>query len=251
MSGSARAGFTRRRVVATCGGAVALAVLAARAPARAQAGNVATLKIATVGAGREGGTLGKLFARRGHPVMFSSRHPEQLGDLVASAGPNASAGTVEQAIAFADVVLVVVPYSAMEQIGRDHGPALAGKRLIIDVSNPIASRDGEEFVRRVNAEGGPGLATAKWLGAQKVIRAFNAIGYARLEQEAERGGQAGIPIAGDDPEAVALASGLIRNLGFEPVLVGGLAFGRYLVPGTPLAGVHTPQEIRSLAEGLK
>ena len=240
MSGSARAGFTRRRVVATCGGAVALAVLAARAPARAQAGNVATLKIATVGAGREGGTLGKLFARHGHPVMFSSRHPEQLGDLVASAGPNASAGTVEQAIAFADVVLVVVPYSAIEQIGRDHGPALAGKRLIIDVSNPIASRDGEEFVRRVNAEGGPGLATAKWLGAQKVIRAFNAIGYARLEQEAERGGQAGIPIAGDDPEAVALASGLIRNLGFEPVLVGGLAFGRYLVPGTPLAGVHTP-----------
>ena len=116
MSGSARAGFTRRRVVAMGGGAVALAVLAARAPARAQAGNVATLKIATVGAGREGGTLGKLFARRGHPVMFSSRHPEQLGDLVASAGPNARAGTVEQAIAFADVVLVVVEFVA--RIGR-------------------------------------------------------------------------------------------------------------------------------------
>src|SRR3954451_22368950 len=103
MSGSERAGFTRRRVVATCGGAVALAGLAARAPARAQGGNLATLMIATVGAGREGGTLGKLCARHGHPVIFSSRHPEQLGDLVASAGPNASAGTAEQAIAFADV----------------------------------------------------------------------------------------------------------------------------------------------------
>src|SRR5205809_3626657 len=98
------------------------------------------LKIATIGAGNEGGALGTFFAKAGHPVMFSSRHPEQLNDLVASAGPNAKAGTVQQAVDFADVVLLVVPYTAIEQIGREYGKALATKPLVIDISNPIARR---------------------------------------------------------------------------------------------------------------
>ena len=93
----------------------------------AQAQAVSTLKIATIGAGAEGGALGTIFAKLGHPVMFSSRHPEQLKDLVAAAGPNARAGSVADAVAFGDVVFLVVPYSAVEQIGRDYGKALAAK----------------------------------------------------------------------------------------------------------------------------
>src|SRR5437868_15300271 len=64
-------------------------------------GGGAPLKIGTIGAGREGGSLGTLFAKAGHPVMFSPRHPEELKDLVAAAGPNAKAGNVADAIAFA------------------------------------------------------------------------------------------------------------------------------------------------------
>ena len=60
-----------------------------------------------------------------------------------------------------------------------------------------------------------------------------------------------MPIAGNDPNAIALASGLIKEIGFEPVLVGGLAMGRYLVPGTPLAGEHTPVELKEIASTLK
>ena len=56
-----------------------------------------------------------------------------------------------------------------------------------------------------------------------------------------------MPIAGDDQNAIALAERLIREIGFEPVLVGGLAMGKYLVPGTPLAGEHTPAEIKQIA----
>jgi len=83
-----------------------------------QAAGGAPLKIATIGAGREGEALGTLFAKPGYPVMFSSRHPEELKDLVASAGPTAQAGIVEQAVAFGDVILLVVPYTAVEQIGK-------------------------------------------------------------------------------------------------------------------------------------
>ena len=209
-------------------------------------------KIGTIGAGREGGALGTLFAKAGHPVMFSSRHPEQLNDLVAAAGPNAKAGTVKEAVDFADVVLLVVPYTAVEQIGKDYGKELATKPLILDISNPIPRRDGEEFVKTVNEQGGAGLATAKMLPGSHIVRAFNAIGSAQLAQLANRPGDpVGIPIAGDDKNAVALAERLIKQIGFEPVMVGGLALGKHLVPGTPLAGVHTPEEIRQAAATLK
>ena len=48
-------------------------------------------------------------------------------------------------------------------------------------------------------------------------------------------------IAGDDASAVAVASRLIRDIGLEPVMIGPLAKGKYLIPGTPLAGEHTPE----------
>jgi predicted dinucleotide-binding enzyme len=199
-----------------------------------------------------GGALGTLFVKAGHPVMFSSRHPENLKDLAAAAGPLAQTGTVEQAIAFGDVIVLGVPYTAVEQIGKDHGPALAKKVLVIDVSNPIPRRDGEDFVKSVNAQGGAGLVTAKWLPGSHIVRAFNAIGSGRLAEIAHRPGEkVGVPIAGDDPKAVATAEALIREIGFEPVLVGGLAMGKHLVPGTPLGGEHTPAEIRQAAASLR
>ena len=240
--------FDRRRLLGLAAGAAAVAPFAAFA----QAAEDAPLKIATIGSGRQGGALGALFARQGHPVMFSSRHPEDLKDLAASAGPTAQAGTVEQAVKFGDVVLLVVPYTAVEEIGKDYGQALAAKRLVIDVSNPIARRDGEAIVNWVAEQGGAGLATAKLLPGARLVRAFNAINFRRLPEDSHRAGDpVGVPIAGDDPAAVALATRLIREIGFEPVLVGGLAMGKYLVPGTPLAGEHTPAEIRRIAATLK
>ena len=80
------------------------------------------------------------------------------------------------------------------------------------------------------------------------MRAFNAIGFSQLPQLAHRQGDpVGVPIAGDDQNALAIASRLIKEIGFEPVVVGGLAMGKYLNVRTPLAGVHTPDEIRQIA----
>jgi predicted dinucleotide-binding enzyme len=243
----------RREVLRLAGRAAAfLALAASPLAALAQTASGVPLKIATIGAGREGGALGTLFAKAGHPVMFSSRHPEQLKDLVESAGPSAKAGTVAEAVAFADIVLLVVPYTAVEGIGKEFGPALASKALVMDVSNPIARRDGEELVKWVEQQGGAALATAKLLPGAHLVGALNAIGYAQLPQLAHRQGDpVGVPIAGDDQKAVALASQLIKEIGFEPVVVGGLAMGKYLNVGTPLAGVHTPDEIKQIAATLK
>jgi predicted dinucleotide-binding enzyme len=231
--------------------ASAAAVGIALAPAAAQNAGSKPLKIAILGAGREGGALGRLLVKAGHPVMFASRHPEALKSLADGLGPLATAGSVAQAIEFGDVVMIVVPYTAMQQIGNDYGPALAKKAAVIDVSNPIARRDGAEFVKSVADQGGAGLVTAKMLPGSRIVRGFNAINYLKLGADAHRDGEpVGVPIAGDDKEAIAIASTLIRQMGFEPVLIGGLAMGKYLVPGTTLGGEHTPTEIRKIAAGL-
>jgi predicted dinucleotide-binding enzyme len=228
-----------------------LALAASPLAALAQPAGGASLRIGMVGSGREGGALGTAFVKAGHQVMFSSRHPEELKSLVDGLGPLAKAGTVEQAIAFGDVVAIVVPYTAMEQIGKDYGAALGKKALVLDVSNPIARRDGDDLVKWVEQQGGAGLATAKLLPGAHIVRAFNAIGSAKLSEDAHRPGEpVGVPIAGDDQNALAIASNLIREIGFEPVIVGGLSMGKHLVPGTPLGGEHTPAEIRQIVASL-
>ena len=242
----------RRNFLLTIAGGIAgLAVGPWPARVLAQPAGGSLLRIGTIGAGRQGGALGALLVKAGHPVMFSSRHPDTLKGLVDELGPLARAGTVAEAVEFGDVIMVVVPFTAMEQIGKDYGNALAKKVLVIDVSNPIARRDGDDIAKWVEQQGGAGLATAKLLPGARIVRAFNAISYAKLAGDAHRQGElVAVPIAGDDPNAIAAASSLIREIGFEPVVVGGLAMGKYLVPGTPLGGEHTAAEIRQLVASL-
>jgi predicted dinucleotide-binding enzyme len=236
----------RRQVLTGLMGGVIFASATAT-PSFAQAG---AMKIGFIGSGREGGALGTLFAKLGHPVMFSSRHPNELKPLVAAAGPNARAGTTSEAVAFGEIIVLAVPYTAVEQIGKDFGSKLAEKPLIIDVSNPTPRRDGEEFANQVASNGGAGLVTAKLLTSTRVVRAFNAINFAQLDRLAHQQEKIGVPIAGNDPKAIDLANRLIREAGFEPVLIGDLAKGKYLVPGTAVGGEHSPAELRELAKTL-
>lgn len=210
----------------------------------------APLKIATLGAGHIGGTLGSLWVKAGHPVMFSSRHPEELKDLVAGLGPLAKAGMPADAIAFADVVLLAVPYSAVKQIGQEFGHELAAKPLLLDASNPIVARDGD--IATWAREKGAGLATLELISGAHLVRAFNAVGYMKVRDDAaDQSKKIGMPMAGDDKNAIAIASKLVTEAGFEPVVIGPLAMGKYLIPGTPLGGEHTPEEIKQIVAGLK
>lgn len=232
-------------------GTAALGLVLSSQAVLGQTAGAAPLKIATIGSGRIGSALGTIWVKAGHPVMFSSRHPEDLKSLVDSLGPLARAGTPAEAIAFADVVLLAVPFGAMPQIAKEYGRELATKRLVLDATNPIVPRDGE--VAAQAREKGAGVAAAELLPGAHLVRAFNAIGYARLPEAGKRpeSERIGMPIAGDDANAIALASILVREVGLEPVLIGSLTMGKYLIPGTPLAGEHTPQQIREILTTLK
>lgn len=205
-------------------------------------------KIGLIGSGNVGGALGRSWARAGYEVMFSSRRLDDDRALAAEVGRGARAGTPREAAEFGDVVLLAVPYAAVPELGESVGEALRGK-VVLDASNPFPQRDGE--IANEARELGAGLMTAKLLPGARIVRAFNAIGAAQMGRAWEEPGRVGMPIASDDAEAIEIASRLIRDLGYEPVLVGGLAMGRHLVPGTPLAGEHTPDEIRRIAATLE
>jgi len=188
--------------------------------------------IGVIGAGHIGGTIGGLWVRAGHPVLFSSRHPDELRPLVEKLGPLARAGTVGQAIAFADVVLLAVPYKALPEIAKDHGAALAGK-VLIDATNAFRERDGEPGAQALRD--GIGITTARFFPGARVVRAFNFMGAASFASESHRRGEpVAVPIAGDDMQALRVAAQLVRDAGFEPVVVGGLASADSFAPGGPL-----------------
>lgn len=214
-------------------------------PARAAAG----LKIGVVGSGRIGSTLGELWLKAGHEVMFSSLDLAHDKALAAKLGGKARAGTSKEAAAFGEVILMAVPYGALPQLGKDLAGGLKGK-VVVDACNPFASRDGE--IANWAREKGAGRASAELLPGARLVRAFNAIGAGRLPVLAQApGARTGMPIAGDDAAAIEVASRLVRDAGLEPVLVGSLAMGRFLMPGTPLAGEHSPDRLREIAQTLR
>ena len=208
------------------------------------------IKIGIIGSGNIGGTLGTLWVKRGHPVLFSSRHPEELKNLADSLGPLARTGTVKEALMFGDVVLIAVPYRAYPQIGKDYAQQLKGK-IVIDAGNAVPSRDGE-IVKEAD-ENGIGITSAKYLAAARVVRAFNTLNYRTLANSSNRPeGRIAIPMAGDDKEALAAASTLVRSAGFEPVIIGPLDRAKDFSRCAPLYGQEiTAQEMQRRLKTLR
>ncbi len=233
-----------RRNFLILAGNAALACTIVASPTRAAASKS---NIGVIGSGHVGSALGTVWAQAGHPVMFASRHLESDQELAARVGANASAGSPQQAAAFGDVVLLAVPYGALPDLGKSLAAQLSGK-VVIDACNPFPGRDGD--IATWAREKGAGLASAELLPGARIVRAFNAVGAARMGMAHETPGRIGMPIAGDDAEAIRIAEQLIREIGYEPVLIGGLAMGRHLMPGTPLAGERSPEEIRKIAATL-
>jgi 8-hydroxy-5-deazaflavin:NADPH oxidoreductase len=212
--------------------------------------NVSAMKIGIIGSGNIGSTLGTLWVKSGHSVLFSSRHPEQLTKLAASLGPLARAGTVREALAFGDVVLVAVPYAAYPQIGKDYAREFIGK-IVIDAGNAVLARDGE--ITKEAREKGIGITSAKYLAGARIVRAFNTLNYRRLAIISNRTeGRIAIPMAGDDKEALAVASTLVRDAGFDPVIIGSLERAKDFAQGAPLYGQEiTAQEMQQRLKTLR
>jgi 8-hydroxy-5-deazaflavin:NADPH oxidoreductase len=203
------------------------------------------LKIGIIGTGRIGGALAAHWAKAGHELVISSRHPEELQDLAKSLGPKVRAATPQEAAAFGDVILLSVPYAATPQIGRDYAKELKGK-VVIDTGNPYPQRDGamaEDARKR-----GTGVTSAEYLPGVRLVRAFNAIAERNLKNEGNHKPERyGIPLAGDDASALAVAERLVNDAGFDAVIVGGLNRAKDFDFGTPAyTKLATAAELKKL-----
>lgn len=199
-------------------------------PAHAEPKDARSMKIGIIGTGHIGGTLAKLWVAAGYEVLLSSRHPDQLKPLANSLGPKARVGTPKEAVLFGDVVLVSVPYKALPELGRDLKAELAGK-IVLDTCNPYPGRDGDMATEA--RKKGTGVASPELLPGTRLVRAFNAINAGSLASEAHRKPPlVGIPLAGDDAEALKVAQRLVSDAGFDPVVVGGLSRAKDFDVGT-------------------
>ena len=201
------------------------------------------MKIGVIGSGRIGSTIGGLWVKAGHEVMFSDRDPEQVKRAIDGLGPRARAGSTHEAAAFGDVVLIAVPYAALPAIRDEVGIRLRGK-VVIDPNNPVPARDGDMAVAA--KEKGAGVSSAALLPGVKIVRSFNSWGYATMAREANRPApRMALPVAADDAEALKVGMQLVSDAGFDPVNAGSLAASKAYDLGSSVSGkILTAEELR-------
>jgi len=203
------------------------------------------MRIGIIGAGMIGGTLADLWAEAGHETCKSSRHPEKL-----SPAEGGRVGTIEEAAAFGEVVLLAIPFGATAELSAEVRQTLEGK-VVLDAGNPFPRRDGAIADEVLSSRTGSGVWTQSHLPAAKVVKAFNTVYFERMRSSGRDGNErVGVPLAGDDAGALATAAQLVRDAGMDPVEVGALKTAARFDPGTPLWNSKaTAHEIRDALAG--
>lgn len=191
------------------------------------------MKIGIIGSGNIGGTLGKHWAKAGHEVMFSSRHPEELETMAKQA--NALVGTIKEAATFGDVILLAIPFGKILEVARQMGSL--HDKILIDATNPYPSRDGDIAQKVIDDESqtATGYVATQFVGIA-VVKAFNSIYSKVLEEQAFQSGndRIAVQIASDDRGAKQTVMQLIEDIGFAPQDIGDLQSSTIFEPNAPL-----------------
>jgi hypothetical protein len=191
------------------------------------------MKIGIIGSGNIGGTLGKHWAKAGHEVMISSRHPEELEPMAKQI--NAQVGTTEAAAAFGDVILLAIPFGKIPDVAQQVRPL--HDKILIDATNPYPQRDGE-IARQViedDSQTATGYVATQFAGIP-VVKAFNSIYFKVLDEQAFQSGddRIAVQVCSDDPQAKQTVMQLIEEIGFAPQDLGNLQNSLIFEPNAPL-----------------
>ncbi len=182
------------------------------------------MKIAIIGTGSVGAALGRGWAAKGHMVTFASREPgsERVQALVEAAGPNASVARVGDAVGRSSIIVLAVPYTAVQERLQMAGDL--GGKVVIDCTNPIAP--GLRSLYDDSTSGAEQIAG--WIPRARVVKAFNTTGAGNMANPDYNGQRATMFICGDDDMAKGAVAQLAEELGFEVVDAGGLSAARHL-----------------------
>jgi predicted dinucleotide-binding enzyme/3-methyladenine DNA glycosylase Tag len=195
------------------------------------------MKIAVLGAGRVGSTIGRLWHAAGHDVTFTARHATRPRALAAELGQRAHAASVADAVAAAEVVLVAVPGPVVTDALQAAGP-LDG-RVMIDAANSFGQ---QRVTLRSLADAFP---RARW------VRAFNSLSVSIMADDNHREPPWVMFLSGDE-EAKPVVAQLIRDAGFDPFDLGGIDDSRLQDPGSALwINILTRDEATALVARTK
>jgi predicted dinucleotide-binding enzyme len=184
------------------------------------------MKIAVIGTGSVGKTLGRRWAELGHSVRFGVRDPSDAAAnaLVAQIKGDARLARVSDAAQNADVVVLATPYAANAAAIAAAGD-LAGK-ILIDVTNPI----GADFSLAVGFDTSGAEELAKLAPGALVYKAMNQVGFEIMADPVFTAGKPVMFVAGDDGAGKQVVLELVAALGFEAIDAGELTLARLLEP---------------------
>ena len=184
------------------------------------------MKISILGAGSVGSTLGKSWANKGHQVFFGVRHPndEKTQNLLQEIGSNARAGTNDEAIAFADIIVLALPWQVVPKILE---AADFSNKIIIDVTNPLKP-DFSGLEIGFDTSGAEKVA--RWAKGAKVFKSFNQTGWENMASPIYNGKASAMLVCGDDESAKQTVLQLVKDIGFEAIDAGKLEAARLIEP---------------------
>lgn len=194
------------------------------------------MRLALIGAGSVGATLGRRWFEGGHTVVFGVRNPEDPKyDSLRALG--AGVTLVDAAVEGAEVVVLATPWPATREVVEDLGEALDGK-IVVDATNPLRP---DLAGLEVDGETSGGEQIAAWASpGAKVVKAFNTTGFANMADPVIDGRRTVMFVCGDDADARRTVVGLSKSLGFETIEAGGLAIASARSPGAPVDPLVVP-----------
>ncbi len=207
------------------------------------------MNVGLIGAGHIGATLARKLTSVGHAVrLANSRGPETIRDLAADIG--AQAVTIDEAVRDVDLIVIAIPFGAVERLPKHLFDDVAATTAIVDTGNYYPGlRDGR------NEPIEAGLPESVWVAqilGRPVLKAFNSISFTSLADKGRSPGDAdriALPVAGDSADHKAGLIALLDEIGFDGVDAGELAQSWRQQPGTPAycTDLDLPRLVQALA----
>ncbi|HEY2311397.1 MAG TPA: NAD(P)-binding domain-containing protein [Gaiellaceae bacterium] len=190
-----------------------------------------------IGVGNLGGSVARHLVNGGETVVLAAADDAHASALADELGPNASAASVEAAIAGSDTVVLA---TWLDQT-KEYLPKLATlleDKIVVDPSNPIGFENGRMIRTLPKGESSGSVVAGLLPASAHYVKAFGTLGAVeQLATSANRDPRVVLLYATDDDPAEAMAQRLIRAAGFEPLKVGGMAeAGRIEGPDGELQG---------------